>query len=72
MSSSEQTPRADGLELFHLGDFQLDSGAVLPDAFLAYKQFGDSKKPAIIYPTFYTGCEPTSISRGPSSTAILV
>lgn len=44
------------LERFELGDFQLNSGGSLPNAFLAYKTFGDLSKPAIINPTWYTGC----------------
>lgn len=44
------------LERFDLGDFELTSGEVLANAFLAYKTFGDKSKPAIINPTWYTGC----------------
>ncbi|KAL2443994.1 Ethyl acetate hydrolase [Exophiala dermatitidis] len=40
---------------FHLGDFALESGEVLPSAFLAYETFGDSKSPALIYPTWFGG-----------------
>ncbi|KAF9891710.1 hypothetical protein FE257_003722 [Aspergillus nanangensis] len=45
----------DDLEIFPLGDFQLHSGEILPDAFLAYKTFGDAQNPAILNPTWYTG-----------------
>ncbi|KAH8800294.1 homoserine acetyltransferase family protein [Xylogone sp. PMI_703] len=40
---------------YKLGDFKLDSGEVLPHAYIAYKTFGDSKNPAIIYPTWFSG-----------------
>ena len=45
-------------EIYHLGDVTLQSGAVLPDAKLAYKTHG-SLNPArdnvIVIPTYYTG-----------------
>lgn len=44
------------LERFELGNFELNSGEALPNAFLAYKTFGDRSKPVIINPTWYTGC----------------
>jgi homoserine O-acetyltransferase len=43
---------------FELGDFELQSGAVLPDAQLAYKTYGElntSKNNVVVLPTFYTG-----------------
>lgn len=43
------------VKTFALGDFQLSSGAVLPQAFIAYKTFGSASSPAIIYPTWYSG-----------------
>ena len=42
-------------ETYKLGDFPLVSGAVLSDAFIAYKTFGTPSNPAIIYPTWYSG-----------------
>ena len=42
---------------FELGNWKLQSGEILPDAQLAYKTFGDSKNPAILYPTWYSGCQ---------------
>ena len=45
-------------EVFRLGDVTLQSGAVLPDAKLAYKTYGDRANAAagtILIPTFYTG-----------------
>ncbi|KAI1815015.1 homoserine acetyltransferase family protein [Poronia punctata] len=40
---------------FHLGDFALQSGKILENAFIAYKTFGNPKNPAIVYPTWYSG-----------------
>ena len=45
-------------ETFHLGDFALQSGAVLSDAQLAYKTYGklnDARDNVVVLPTFYTG-----------------
>ncbi|KAH8892172.1 homoserine acetyltransferase family protein [Thozetella sp. PMI_491] len=55
MASKGTELHNDGVEIFQLGDFQLDSGLTLPDAFIAFKTFGDAEKPAIINPTWYTG-----------------
>lgn len=46
---------ADDYETYKLGDFELKSGEVLTDAFVAFKTYGDPKLPAIIYPTWYSG-----------------
>ncbi|MDH3219848.1 MAG: alpha/beta fold hydrolase [Gammaproteobacteria bacterium] len=46
------------LSLFDLGDFELQSGAVLPGARLAYKTYGElnpDRSNAVVLPTFYTG-----------------
>lgn len=43
------------VKTFALGDFPLVSGAVLPQAFIAYKTFGSPSSPAVIYPTWYSG-----------------
>ncbi|KAF2092711.1 alpha/beta-hydrolase [Rhizodiscina lignyota] len=40
---------------YKLGDFELQSGEVLKDAFIAFRTFGDPNLPAIIYPTWYSG-----------------
>ena len=43
---------------FDLGDFELQSGAVLPGAQLAYKTYGElnaSRDNVVVLPTFYTG-----------------
>lgn len=42
-------------ETFALGDWELQNGSTIPDAHIAYKTFGDSKSPAIIYPSWYSG-----------------
>lgn len=41
---------------YKLGDFKLKSGGLIPDAFIAYKTFGDSSLPTVVYPTWYSGC----------------
>lgn len=43
------------VKTFALGDFPLSSGETLIGAFIAYKTFGSSSSPAIIYPTWYSG-----------------
>lgn len=43
------------VKLYNLGDFALESGVVLPQAFIAYKTFGSPANPAIIYPTWFSG-----------------
>ena len=43
-------------EIFKLGDWELQSGEKIIDAHLAYKTFGDPSSPAIVYPTWYSGC----------------
>lgn len=45
-------------EIFELGDFALQNGAILREAKLAYKTFGTlnaAKDNAILYPTWYSG-----------------
>ncbi|MCJ1227784.1 hypothetical protein MMC12_004443 [Toensbergia leucococca] len=42
-------------ETFQLGHFDLQCGASIPAAYIAYKTFGDPKSPAIVYPTWYSG-----------------
>ncbi|KAF2965839.1 hypothetical protein GQX73_g7716 [Xylaria multiplex] len=44
-----------GFKVFNLGDFTLQSGAILRNAYIAYRTFGDSSNPAIVYPTWYSG-----------------
>ena len=47
-----------GYETFALGDFELQSGVVLPSAKLAYKTYGElnaSRDNVVLLPTFYTG-----------------
>lgn len=38
-------------ETYGLGDIQLKSGGTISNAKIAYKTFGESSSPAIIYPT---------------------
>ncbi len=45
-------------EIFHLKDFELQSGGILPDAQLAYKTYGELNAAGdnvVVLPTFYTG-----------------
>ncbi|KAF2714888.1 homoserine acetyltransferase family protein [Pleomassaria siparia CBS 279.74] len=42
-------------ETYKLGNFKLKSGGEIPDAFIAYKTFGDRSSPVIIYPSWYSG-----------------
>jgi homoserine acetyltransferase len=45
------------VQTYKLGNWKLQSGQEIPDAFIAYKTFGDPKLPAIINPSWYSGCE---------------
>ena len=42
-------------ETYSLGDWKLKNGGTIADAHIAYKTFGDSSNPAIIYPSWYSG-----------------
>ncbi|KAI1354909.1 Alpha/Beta hydrolase protein [Xylaria sp. FL0043] len=42
-------------KVFTLGNFALQSGATLQNAYIAYKTFGDPSNPAVVYPTWYSG-----------------
>ena len=42
-------------EKYDLGDFKLQGGESLPGAWIAYKTFGESSNPAILYPSWYSG-----------------
>jgi homoserine acetyltransferase len=61
--SSSDLPKVEDLKLekdyetYKLGTFTLKSGGDIPDAFIAYKTLGDPSLPAIIYPTWYSGCK---------------
>ena len=49
---------SDNHSVFHLGDFDLQSGVVLPGARLAYKTYGalnENRDNVVVLPTFYTG-----------------
>ncbi|PQE14566.1 homoserine acetyltransferase family protein [Rutstroemia sp. NJR-2017a WRK4] len=43
------------VQIYKLGNWKLQSGQEIPDAFIAYKTFGDPKLPAIINPSWYSG-----------------
>ncbi|CAI6097206.1 unnamed protein product [Clonostachys chloroleuca] len=43
------------IKKFVLGDFALQGGGILKDAWIAYKTFGDPASPAVLYPTWYSG-----------------
>lgn len=43
------------IKKFKLGDFELQNGGTLPQAWIAYKTFGDPSLPAVIYPTWFSG-----------------
>jgi homoserine acetyltransferase len=42
-------------QTYSLGSFALQSGGTLPEAFIAYKTFGSSNNPAVLYPSWYSG-----------------
>jgi homoserine acetyltransferase len=42
-------------QTYDLGNFKLQSGQSIPDAWIAYKTFGESSNPAILYPSWYSG-----------------
>lgn len=46
----------EGIQMYKLGGWELESGQSIPDAQMAYKTFGDPKSPAIIYPSWFSGC----------------
>ncbi|KAF9300391.1 hypothetical protein BGZ74_007935 [Mortierella antarctica] len=46
---------ASEIKYFQLGDFVLQSGEVLPSAYIAYRTYGSPSKPCIVYPTWYSG-----------------
>lgn len=46
----------DAFETYALGDFALKSGGKIANAFIAFKTLGDPSLPAIIYPSWYSGC----------------
>ena len=52
----------DTYETFKLGDWELQSGEKIPDAHIAYKTFGDPNSPAIVYPSWFSGCKSTDPS----------
>lgn len=55
MTKMAATYTDEKVQIYHLGDFALRSGETIPDAFIAYKTWGDPANPTIIYPTWYSG-----------------
>lgn len=49
-------------ETYKLGDWELQSGEKIPNAHIAYKTFGDPTSPAIVYPTWFSGCKHLAFS----------
>ncbi|KAF8935866.1 hypothetical protein CPC16_010195 [Podila verticillata] len=43
------------LQYYHLGDFELQSGEILPSAFVAYRTYGSPTNPCVVYPTWFSG-----------------
>jgi homoserine acetyltransferase len=43
-------------ETYKLGDWDLQCGDKIVDAHIAYKTFGDPSSPAIVYPSWFSGC----------------
>ncbi|KAF3916478.1 hypothetical protein ABW20_dc0100451 [Dactylellina cionopaga] len=43
------------IKTYELGDFLLQSGAILPNAWICYKTFGEPSAPAILYPSWFSG-----------------
>lgn len=43
------------VQTFSLGNWELQSGEVVQDAYLAYKTYGQPDSPLILYPTWFTG-----------------
>lgn len=54
---------AQDYQTFKLGDWKLQCGAEIPGAHITYKTFGDSKLPAVVYPTWYSGCKYQTLLR---------
>jgi len=51
------TPNVDSntTKYHQLGDFELQSGEVLPSAYIAYCTYGSPTNPCILYPTWFSG-----------------
>lgn len=44
-------------KVFKLEDWELQSGEKITNAHIAYTTFGDPKSPAIVYPSWFSGCK---------------
>ncbi|KAK5820906.1 Alpha/Beta hydrolase protein [Linnemannia elongata] len=43
------------IKYYQLGDFELQSGEILPAAYIAYLTYGSPNNPCVLYPTWYSG-----------------
>ncbi|KAG0198187.1 hypothetical protein BGX28_008345 [Mortierella sp. GBA30] len=49
-------PHSDpAIKYYQLGDFELQSGEILPSAYIAYRTYGSPLNPCVVYPTWYSG-----------------
>ncbi|CDW98123.1 hypothetical protein [Sporisorium scitamineum] len=55
MSSASLQPQDPNVKLYSLGDFELLSGETIPNAHIAFRTYGDTSNPAIVYPTWFSG-----------------
>jgi hypothetical protein len=56
-SSTLQKNKMAGVVTYALGDWKLQSGQSIPNAEIVYKTFGNPNLPAVIYPSWFSGCE---------------
>lgn len=57
-------------DTYALGDFELKNGGTIPKAEIAYKTFGKSDSPAIIYPRYATAHSSSNASLTAASVGI--
>lgn len=43
------------IKYHQLGDFELQSGEILPSAYIAYRTYGSPSNPCVVYPTWFSG-----------------
>lgn len=55
LSSFDKLNMSGDYQTYNLGDFDLQRGRKLPDAFIAYQTLGDPSLPAVVYPTWFSG-----------------
>ncbi|KAF9125018.1 hypothetical protein BGX30_000640 [Mortierella sp. GBA39] len=49
------SPNDRTIKYYQLGDFELQSGEILPAAYIAYLTYGSPSNPCVLYPTWYSG-----------------